>query len=99
MEKVGRTFKGLPLLANMVEGGLTPVLPVKDLERIGYSIAIYPGTGFLAMGMAVKRVYEHIKATGSSIGASVPVYDFKEFSQLMGFQDVWNFEKKWAGMG
>lgn len=99
MERVGKAFKGMPLLANMVEGGLTPVLPVKELERIGYSLAIYPGTAFLAMGAAVRKVYEHIKATGSSVGTPVPLDDFKEFSKLMGFEHVWNFEKKWAGLG
>ena len=83
----------------MVEGGLTPVLPVKDLERIGYSIAIYPGTGFLAMGAAMRKVYQHILKTGSSIGVDVPLDDFKEFSKLMGFEHVWDFEKKWAGQG
>jgi 2,3-dimethylmalate lyase len=99
MERVGRTFAGLPLLANMVEGGLTPVLPVAELARIGYSLAIYPAAGFLAVGMALKRVYEHILATGSSIGVPVPLYDFKDFSKLMGFEHVWDFEKKWAGQG
>jgi len=99
MEKVGRTFKGMPLLANMVEGGLTPVLPVPELSRIGYSLAIYPGTGFLAVGAALQKVYKHIQDTGSSIGAPVPLDDFKEFSKLMGFQEVWDFEKKWAGQG
>ena len=99
MEKVGRTFKGMPLLANMVEGGLTPVLPVQELSRIGYSIAIYPGTGFLAIGATLQKIYKHIQATGSSIDAPVPLEDFKEFSKLMGFQDVWDFEKKWAGQG
>jgi 2-methylisocitrate lyase-like PEP mutase family enzyme len=99
MEKIGQAFKGKPLLANMVEGGLTPVLPVKDLERIGYSIAIYPGTGFLAMGAAMRKVYQQILKTGSSIGVDVPLDDFKEFSKLMGFEHVWDFEKKWAGQG
>ena len=99
METIGRTFKGKPLLANMVEGGLTPVLPVKELERIGYSIAIYPGTGFLAMGAAMRKVYRHILKTGSSIGVDVPLDDFKEFSKLMGFEHVWDFEKRWAGQG
>jgi 2-methylisocitrate lyase-like PEP mutase family enzyme len=99
MEKVGRTFKGMPLLANMVEGGLTPVLPVAELSRIGYSLAIYPGTGFLAIGATLQKVYKHIQDTGSSIAAPVPLEDFKEFSKLMGFQDVWDFEKKWAGQG
>ncbi len=99
MERVGKAFKGKALLANMVEGGLTPVLPVHELERIGYTLAIYPGTAFLAMGAAVRKVYEHILATGSSVGAPVPLDDFKAFSKLMGFEHVWNFEKKWAGLG
>jgi len=99
MERVGKTFAGKPLLANMVEGGLTPVLPVKELERIGYSLAIYPGTGFLAMGAAMRKVYEHIRKTGSSLGAPVPLDDFTAFSKLMGFEQVWDFEKKWAGKG
>ena len=89
----------VPLLANMVEGGLTPILPVAELQRIGYSLAIYPGTAFLAMGVAVKKVYEHLLKTGSSVDPPVPLYDFKDFSKLMGFQDVWDFEKKWAGLG
>ena len=70
-----------------------------ELERIGYSIAIYPATGFLAMGAALKQVYQQILATGSSIDAAVELEDFQFFSKLMGFQDVWDFEKKWADEG
>ncbi len=99
MRKVGETFAGLPLLANMVEGGLTPVLPVEDLKDIGYTIAIYPATGFLAMGNVLNKVYSHILETGSSVGGSVELDNFEDFSKLMGFQDVWDFEKKWAGQG
>jgi 2-methylisocitrate lyase-like PEP mutase family enzyme len=99
MERIGAKLKGMPLLANMVEGGMTPVLPVPELKRVGYSIAIYPGAGFLAAGAALRGVYEHIRTTGSSLGAAAPLYDFKEFSKLMGFEAVWDFEKKWAGLG
>ncbi|MCY3829552.1 MAG: carboxyvinyl-carboxyphosphonate phosphorylmutase, partial [Rhodospirillaceae bacterium] len=81
---------------NVVEGGSTPVLPVADYRAIGYSLAIYPAAGFLAAGEALRRVYAQIRETGSSIGASAPLYDFQEFSRLMGFEDVWEFEKKWA---
>jgi 2-methylisocitrate lyase-like PEP mutase family enzyme len=99
MRKVGETFAGLPLIANMVEGGLTPVLPAEQLRDIGYSLAIYPGTGFLAMGAALKKVYGRILETGSSRGADVDLDNFESFSKLMGFQAVWDFEKKWAGQG
>jgi 2-methylisocitrate lyase-like PEP mutase family enzyme len=37
-----------PLLANMVEGGRTPILPAKRLAELGYAMAIYPAVGFLA---------------------------------------------------
>ena len=41
-----------PLLANMVEGGRTPILNAKRLAEIGYDIAIYPAVGFLAVAAA-----------------------------------------------
>ena len=84
-----------PLIANMVEGGNTPVLSARQLQEIGYQLAIFPGTAFLAAGNAVESVYMHLKETGSSPGLKTPLYDFKRFSNLMGFDKVWAFEKKW----
>ncbi|MXY38496.1 MAG: isocitrate lyase/PEP mutase family protein [Rhodospirillaceae bacterium] len=96
MQRIGAAFQGKPLLVNVVEGGSTPVLPVADYRAIGYTMAIYPAAGFLAAGEALRRVYAQIRETGSSIGTSAPLYDFQDFSRLMGFEDVWEFEKKWA---
>ena len=47
MRQIGRSFE-LPLLANMVEGGRTPVLSQQELEAIGYKLAIFPVTALLA---------------------------------------------------
>src|SRR5919199_3174235 len=66
MAEIGRSI-GKPLLANMVEGGRTPILPAERLKQLGYSIAIYPGTGFLAAAQALERVYSHLKQTGDSL--------------------------------
>lgn len=96
MQRIGEAFRGKPLLVNVVEGGSTPVLPVADYREIGYTMAIYPAAGFLAAGEALRRVYAQVRETGSSIGTSAPLYDFQDFSRLMGFEDVWEFEKKWA---
>ena len=84
-----------PLIANMVEGGSTPVLSAQQLQEIGYQMAIFPGTAFLAAGKAVESVYMHLKETGSSPGLETPLYDFTRFSKMMGFDRVWAFEKKW----
>ncbi len=94
MIEICREIDG-PLMANMVNGGKTPLLSAEELKDLGYQIVIFPGTALLAAGSAVQSVYQHLKATGSSRGLPTPLYDFEEFSRLMGFEEVWAFEKKW----
>jgi len=95
MIEICREIDG-PLMANMVNGGKTPLLSAEKLKDLGYQIVIFPGTALLAAGSAVQSVYQHLKATGSSRGLPTPLYDFEEFSRLMGFEEVWAFEKKWT---
>jgi 2-methylisocitrate lyase-like PEP mutase family enzyme len=98
MRKIGATFKGVPLFANLVEGGRTPLLDVKTLEEIGYRIAIFPAIGFLAAGAALERAYLDLKANGTSTSVSVPLYDFKRFSALIGFDRVAEFDQRYRGI-
>jgi len=95
MRRIGERFRGVPLLANMVEGGRTPLLDAKALQEIGYRIAIFPGLGFLAAGAALEGAYKALQAAGSSKEMPVPLYDFKRFSALMGFDDVAEFDRRW----
>ncbi len=95
MRRIGRSFD-LPLLANMVERGRTPVLSRQDLESIGYKLAIFPVTALLAAVQAMTEVYTRFQAQGSSAGGSTPLYDFGELTRLMGFEDVWAFERRHA---
>ena len=83
-----------PTLANMVSGGKTPIFSSSALQDMGYSVAIHPALGFLAMGEALKTAYTRLDTTGNVTG--VALEDFGEFSRIMGFEDVWDFEKKWA---
>ena len=89
---IGRSFDR-PLVANMVEGGRTPIADRKTLEEIGYSIAIHPAFGFLAAGDALRNAYRYLRDHGSSVGAHVPLYKFSEFSELMGFRAVAEFDE------
>ncbi|MGL3607865.1 isocitrate lyase/PEP mutase family protein [Rhizobium sp. G187] len=84
-----------PLLANMVNGGRTPLLPADELTALGYGIAIYPALGFLAHGHAVRHAYQDLLDHGVTTDA-VPLYPFKDFNTLLGFEDVWAFERKFA---
>ncbi len=94
MAEVGRSIQK-PLLANMVEGGRTPILPAARLQALGFAIAIYPGTGFLAVAETLDRVYGHLKRQGDSLALGEG-YGFKRMTELMGFPEVWEFEKRWA---
>src|SRR5258705_1658722 len=95
MEKICASLE-LPLIANMVEGGKTPVLSAARLEALGYRIAIFPATGFLAAGAALDSIYKTLKRDGSSVEAVAPLFPFNEFAKLMGFQEVWDFDKRHA---
>ena len=92
MAKICASFD-LPLLVNVVDGGSTPVLSKQEYIDLGYQIAIYPGTGFLAVGHALNSVYATLKKTGASLDLDVTLRDFMTFSKDMGFQDVWDFDK------
>ena len=90
----GREFAGVPLLANMVEFGKTPRVEVERLKKWGFDVAIYPGLGFSVAAEAMRQAWEFLKDKGTSSGIAVP--QFKGMHELMGFPDVWDFEKKWA---
>lgn len=92
MARIGRTFE-VPLVANMVEGGRTPILDAATLQKLGYRLAIFPALGFLAAGAVLEKAYAGLKATGSSVGVDVPLYPFKDFSALMGFDWVAEFDR------
>ena len=95
MRCIGQAFD-LPLIANMVDTGRTPVLTRAELEAIGYKIAIFPITAMLASVQAMANVYATFKEKGSSAGIDTPLYPFPDLSKLMGFEDVWAFEKRHA---
>ena len=96
MVEIGRSI-AKPLLANNVEGGRTPILSAARRKEIGYGIAIYPAVGFLAVTAALERVYGHLREHGDSNGLPAQEsYGFGRICELMGFPEVWEFDKQWA---
>jgi 2-methylisocitrate lyase-like PEP mutase family enzyme len=87
---------GRPMMANMADGGKTPIKSAAELEKIGYACAIYPAMTALAAAAAVKHALTRLRETGTSLNADVPLHDFNAFCSLIGFEDVWAFERRWA---
>jgi len=95
MERIGRTFD-LPLVANMVEGGRTPILPASQLEALGYRLVIYPVTALLAGAKAMEQTYRSLRETGSSRDVTNCLFDFSAFHTLMGFEEIWELESRYS---
>ncbi len=96
MAAIGRELGDRPLVANMVEGGRTPMLSNTRLAELGYAIAIFPVAGLLSAAAALETVYRQILETGSSMGSKAPVFSFAQMNKLMGFEEVWRFDKDHA---
>ncbi|WP_288115326.1 isocitrate lyase/PEP mutase family protein [Novosphingobium sp.] len=86
-----------PCMANMSNHGKTPVPPAEVLAEIGYAYAIYPSLTSLAACAAMERALRDLKDKG--IGQPDGLFDFSEFCSLIGFEDVWAFERKWGKAG
>lgn len=86
-----------PVMANMANGGSTPILKGDVLADIGYAFAIYPSLSSLIAASAIESAFTRLRDQGDGEPADMPMFDFKTFCGLIGFQDVWDFEKKWAG--
>jgi len=93
LERIGQEVSK-PLLANMVEFGKTPRVEVDRLKKWGFDLAIYPGLGFSVAAEAMRLAWLHLKDKGTSNGVGIPQY--RDMHGLMGFPDVWDFEKRWA---
>ena len=89
MEKMNLQFSGrVPLLANMVEGGKTPISGADDLEELGYSIVIFPGGTVRAVSFAMQEYMGELKKTGSTDLWRNRMFDFRGFNDLIGTPEM-----------
>ena len=85
MQRALERFKGrAPVLANMVEGGKSPLLPAAELQRLGFSLAIFPGAMVRVQTFAAQRYLEALKRDGTTAGMLADMHDFKALNELLG---------------
>ncbi len=87
------------LLANMVPTGRSPEIPRDDLKAWGFDIAIYPSAGMGVVCAALEQNYAWLKKQGSTLGSPVPAFNMAQLHELVGFPDVWEFERKYVESG
>ncbi len=96
MKVVTRRFANrVPLLANMVEGGKTPLLAADALQALGYSIAIFPGAIARALGYAAQEFYASLKQHGGTDAMRGRMLDFQGLNRLIGTPELLSQGKKY----
>ncbi len=100
IEDIQKRFKGrVPLMANMVEGGATPIVNASDLERLGFSLVIFPGGIVRAIAKTAQNYYANLIASGSNESFRENMFDFAGLNDVIGTPDLLATGKKYDGEG
>ena len=97
---IGKRYAGkVPLLANMVEGGSTPVSDAETLQQQGFSIVIFPGGIVRALAHSAAKYYESLRRTGSTKAFADRMYDFDGLNRVIGTSDMLERGKRYSDNG
>jgi 2-methylisocitrate lyase-like PEP mutase family enzyme len=84
-----------PMLANMVEGGKTPILPAAELQALGYRIAIFPGGTVRALSFALQGYLASLRQHGTTEPWWPQMLQFDQLNQLIGTPEMLAQGKKY----
>jgi 2-methylisocitrate lyase-like PEP mutase family enzyme len=77
----------IPLLANMVEGGKTPLTPANELAELGFRLVIYPGAMVRIISFAAQAYLQELKEKGTTAGLLDKMNQFDQIMDLVGLQE------------
>lgn len=82
LRAIASGLPNVPLFANMIEGGRTPLLSKKELEELGFKIVVYPLSGLFAATKAMMTCLAHLRENGTTAGFN-DLVSFQEFEQII----------------
>tara|TARA_R110000787_G_scaffold4245_7_gene16428 strand:+ start:1652 stop:2512 length:861 start_codon:yes stop_codon:yes gene_type:complete len=98
LAKIASTFQGrVRLLANMVEGGATPISSATALQEMGFDIVIFPGGIVRALAHTAQDYYESLRRAGSNKPFSDRMHDFDGLNAAIGTPEMLALGKRFDG--
>jgi 2-methylisocitrate lyase-like PEP mutase family enzyme len=95
LKRIPPALAGVPLLANMVEGGKTPLLTAAELEALGFALVIFPGGIVRALGHMAREYYASLAAHGTSEPFRPRMLDFTGLNDLIGTPELLALGKRY----
>jgi 2-methylisocitrate lyase-like PEP mutase family enzyme len=83
LARIGRAFPGVPQIANMLEGGRTPMLPPPELFRLGFAMVAYPTSLIFRVARTIEKALAELKA--GTLAIENEGVDFETFKEITGF--------------
>jgi len=96
LKKIGKQAPK-PIVANMIEGGVTPVLPKEELVELGFQLILYPLTGLYAAGKTIRDFYSKLHQDGTTLGMEKDLLNFADFNELIGVEEKYKMTEKYGG--
>ena len=96
MKLIRKSFgEDIPLLANMVEGGKTPIKTANDLKSLGFNIVIFPGGAVRAATFQLQQYYAGLIENGSTLEFSDSMHNFDSLNSVIGTPELLKLVKKY----
>jgi len=85
-----------PNVANMIEGGKTPVLPKERLVELGFQIILYPLAGLFSAAKIMEEIFRQLHLEGTTLGYEQRLMTFSEFNQLIGVEEKYALAERFG---
>jgi len=95
LKKVAEEIEA-PLVANMIEDGITPTLPAQELLNLGYRIAVFPLSALYSATYAMRQVLTELKKTGATRETQKMMVTFKDFNRFVDLDKYMGLEKRYT---
>ncbi len=97
LTRITKSFRGVPLLVNMVEGGKTPVLSASELQMLGFALVIFPGGIVRALAKNAADYYASLAQHGSTEPFRSRMHDFNSLNAVIGTPEMLARGKNYEG--
>jgi methylisocitrate lyase len=94
MREIGRNVPG-PLVANMIERGVTPLMEPNELRDLGFQLIVWPLGPLYASARALKEVYTTLRRDGTTRAIMDRLISFEEFHEIVGLEEKYALDTKY----
>ena len=95
MRKIGKSIKA-PLVANMIEGGATPLLSSQNLHKMGFNLILYPLSVLYANTFATLQILKELKKNGTTSKLKNNLVNFDQFNEIVELSKFKKMEHKYT---